>query len=142
MAEVLADTSRQPNRYLERLPQDTPASLPFVAPAARPYSLWHKAEGLLRVGDDDGLVVHLGERAAYVQQRLRVLVADEDGGRPSRPSGSPAAGSEWRSVATVAAAGKPAEQARHLLRGYAPPCVDNGKGNVAVLENRGQPDRE
>ena len=39
--DALADTSRQPNRHLERLPQDTPAAWLFVAPAARLYSLWH-----------------------------------------------------------------------------------------------------
>ena len=33
-------TQNQPNQYLKRLPQDTPAALLFVAPAARLETLW------------------------------------------------------------------------------------------------------
>lgn len=68
-------TENQPNAYLARLPDDSPAALLFVAPEARIRALWpeleHRAEGKLVSADGgDGIRIALVDGA---DKRLMIV---------------------------------------------------------------------
>ena len=70
-------TQNQPNHYLERLPQDRPAALLFVAPAARLETLW--PELCRRAKIEYGKTADYSElgalRSAVVDGKCRLLLA-------------------------------------------------------------------